>query len=58
MRYLITISYDGSKYNGFQRLNDLPSIQSELENALSIINKKRVIVKGSGRTDKRRERLV
>ena len=52
MRYLITISYDGSKYNGFQRLNDLPSIQSELENALSIINKKRVIVKGSGRTDK------
>ena len=52
MKYLITVSYDGSKYNGFQRLNDLPSVQKELENALSIINKKRVEVKGSGRTDK------
>ena len=52
MRYLITVSYDGSKYNGFQRLNDLPSIQKELEDALSIINKKRVEVKGSGRTDR------
>lgn len=52
MRYLITISYNGSKYNGFQRLNDLPSIQSELEKSLSIINKEKVIVKGSGRTDR------
>ena len=52
MRYLVTLSYDGSNYNGFQRLKDLPSIQSELESALSIINKNSVIVKGSGRTDK------
>ena len=52
MKYLITVSYDGSKYYGFQRLNDLPSIQKELEDALSVINKDRVEVKGSGRTDR------
>ena len=52
MKYLVTISYDGSKYYGFQRLNDLPSVQKELEDALSIINKDRVEVKGSGRTDR------
>ena len=52
MRYLITISYDGSNYYGFQRLNDLPSIQSEIEKALSIVNKEKVIIKASGRTDK------
>ena len=52
MKYLITVSYDGSKYYGFQRLNDLPSIQKELENALSVINKDKVYVKGSGRTDR------
>lgn len=52
MKYLITVSYDGSKYYGFQRLNDLPSVQKELEDALSVINKDRVEVKGSGRTDR------
>ena len=52
MMYLITISYDGSKYYGFQRLNDKPTIQKELEDALLIINKKPVLIKGSGRTDR------
>ena len=52
MRYFITVSYDGSNYNGFQRLNALPSIQGELEKALTIINKKIVLIKGSGRTDR------
>lgn len=52
MKYLITVTYDGSKYYGFQRLNDLPSIQKELEDALSVINKDKVYVKGSGRTDR------
>ena len=39
MRYLISISYDGSKFYGFQRLNDLPTVQKELEDALTVINK-------------------
>ncbi len=52
MRYLITISYDGSKYYGFQRLNEKNTVQKEIESALTIINKEQVVIKGSGRTDR------
>ena len=52
MRYLITVSYDGSKFFGFQKLNNESSVQGELEKALSKINKEQVYVKGSGRTDR------
>ena len=52
MRYLITISYDGSNYSGYQKLKDAPTIQEELEKCLKVINKKEVSVKSSGRTDK------
>lgn len=52
MRYLITISYDGSKFLGFQRLNNGYSIQNSLEKALTKINKKKVSIKGAGRTDR------
>lgn len=52
MRYKAKISYDGSLYYGFQRLNELPTIQRELEKAVSIINKKETFVKGASRTDK------
>ena len=52
MKYKAKISYDGSLYYGFQRLNELPTIQKELEKAISIINKKESVVKGASRTDK------
>ncbi len=52
MKYLISISYDGSKFFGFQRLKSKPSVQKELEDALSKINKSKVIIKGAGRTDR------
>lgn len=52
MRYLIKFSYNGSKFYGFQRLNDKKTVQKELEKAISIINKKDTSVKGAGRTDK------
>lgn len=52
MRYLLTIKYDGSKFNGFQRLNDNDSVQKKLEDALSIIAKSDIKVKGAGRTDR------
>lgn len=52
MRYKITVSYDGSKYYGFQRLLEKPSVQKYLEEALSTINKKEVTIKGAGRTDR------
>lgn len=52
MKYLIKISYDGSKFYGFQRLMRKPSVQDTLEKALSKINKTKVVVKGAGRTDR------
>ncbi len=52
MRYLLKIKYDGSKFNGFQRLNNLPSVQKELEDALAKIYGEKILVKGAGRTDK------
>lgn len=52
MRYLVTISYDGSNFFGFQRLKNKRSVQDEIEKVLKIINKKKVEIKGAGRTDK------
>ena len=52
MRYLASISYDGSHFYGFQRLNNGLGVQNELERVLSIIAKERVCVHGSGRTDR------
>ena len=52
MNYVIEISYDGSKFFGFQRLNEELSVQKVLEEALTKINKQSVEVKGSGRTDR------
>lgn len=53
MKYLISIKYDGSKFYGFQRLNDLDTVQKRIEEALSIINKIPVTIKGAGRTDRK-----
>lgn len=52
MRYLIKIAYDGSKYNGFQRLKEGKSVQRDIEKALTVINKSKVEIKGAGRTDR------
>ena len=52
MYYLVRIAYDGSKFYGFQRLNKHLSVQKVLEDALTKINKKEVVVKGAGRTDR------
>lgn len=52
MRYFITFSYDGSKYNGYQKQPNAKTIQGELEKALKKINaNKAVSVSASGRTD-------
>lgn len=52
MKYLISIAYDGSKFYGFQRLKGHNTIQGKIEEALSIIAKEQVEIKGSGRTDR------
>ena len=51
MRYLLTISYDGSDFYGFQRQNDLVTIQGELEKALHTILQEDIQIVASGRTD-------
>ena len=51
MRYLIRFSYDGTLFHGFQRQNDVKSVQKTLEDALSKILGVEIVIKGSGRTD-------
>ncbi len=52
MRYLITFSYDGTNFYGYQRQKDLRTIEGEIENALKFINDKETLIHSSGRTDK------
>jgi tRNA pseudouridine38-40 synthase len=47
---LIT-EYDGSRYHGWQRQKEDPTIQGEIEKALKKMTSKSVTVIGSGRTD-------
>lgn len=52
MRYFIKFSYDGSKYNGYQKQPRTKTIQGELEKALKQINSNAVVsLVASGRTD-------
>lgn len=54
MRYLMTFSYDGTNFYGYQKQPKLRTIEGELENALTFINGgKEVIVHSSGRTDRK-----
>ncbi len=50
-RYKITISYDGTKYSGWQIQPNATTIQQLIENALEILLKERTPLTGSGRTD-------
>ncbi len=53
MRYLITFSYNGKDFNGYQRQNGLRTIQEEMEKALKYINGGiDTVLNSSGRTDK------
>jgi len=51
MNILITISYDGTNYFGWQKQNGFATIQQKIEDALSFLLKKNVSVRGSSRTD-------
>lgn len=53
MRYLMTFSYDGTNFHGYQKQPKLRTIEGELENALTYINGgENVSIHSSGRTDK------
>lgn len=51
-RILLKVEYLGSRYHGWQRQADLPSIQETLENALLQFLQEPVMVTAAGRTDK------
>ncbi len=50
-RYRLDIAYDGTRYNGWQRQPNDPTIQCELEQALQTILRKPIEITASGRTD-------
>ena len=51
MRYFITLSYDGTRYHGWQIQPNGNSIQQELQQALSTLLRQPIEVVGAGRTD-------
>ena len=52
MNYRIVVSYDGTRYNGWQKQKTTEdTIQGKLETLLSRMAGKKVTVQGSGRTD-------
>ena len=51
MKVMMVISYDGSKFHGFQRQNNVRNVQGYLEESLSNILNENIIIKGAGRTD-------
>jgi tRNA pseudouridine38-40 synthase len=50
-RYFARVEYDGTKYHGFQRQENLPTIQACLEKALSSVAAEPILVVCGGRTD-------
>lgn len=51
MKVLLTVSYDGTAYAGWQRQENAIAVQQRLEDALSTLLKRRIIVAGASRTD-------
>lgn len=45
------VSYDGTKYHGWQRQNNATSVQEVIEDALETVLKSKVVIVASGRTD-------
>ena len=50
-RYRFLIEYDGAPYKGWQRQEDMPSVQGALEAVLEKLGEPEVLVQGAGRTD-------
>ncbi len=51
MRYLMTFSYDGTSYNGYQKQKNKNTIQDNIEINLSKIFNQNIKISASGRTD-------
>jgi tRNA pseudouridine38-40 synthase len=51
MNFKLTIEYDGTRYRGWQRQAEGPTVQAEIEQALASMTRTRITVIGAGRTD-------
>lgn len=51
MRYVATVSYNGSNYQGWQRQNNVVTIQEIIEEKFSLITNSQIKIHASGRTD-------
>lgn len=51
MRYFVTLSYDGTRFHGWQVQPNGISVQGELQRGLSLLLRQEVLVTGAGRTD-------
>lgn len=52
MKYLIELSYDGSKFYGFQKQNTKETVQGNIEKVLSKILDEKIKTTGASRTDR------
>lgn len=50
-RYKVTVSYDGSRYGGWQKQRNANGIQEEIETVLTKMLKEETCITASGRTD-------
>lgn len=51
MRYFIHLTYKGTHYHGWQRQNNAPTVQAEIEDKISLLLKTPIEILGCGRTD-------
>ena len=51
MRLALIVEYDGTAYSGYQYQDNAPSIQEELEKAITRLTRENTRVSGAGRTD-------
>lgn len=51
MRFMIQLSYNGHGFHGWQRQNNAPSIQQEIEEKLTTVFRIKTAIVGCGRTD-------
>lgn len=50
-RYRLQIEYDGAPFHGWQRQDDVRSVQGAIEDALKALGEEDALVQGAGRTD-------
>lgn len=50
-RWKITIEYDGRNYSGFQKQDDVPTVQNSIESAIQKFCQQKISITVAGRTD-------